>query len=279
MLDSKGVRVVLALLKYLFLALIVIISLGPILWMLLSSFKTNAEILGGVGFFTGSLSIKNYITAVTMSPIAFFYRNSILVSLGTILLTLVVVGMSAYAVTRFEFRYKKLIIGVISLSLLIPGAALMQPLYTTINSLGMTNSLLGLILVYAGFALPTSFYILSSYFLTVPKEMEESAYLDGASFVATFTKIIVPISKPGFATASIITFLNAWNEFQFALILTTGTKARTLPMTLFYFNSQFSSDYGAMFAGTILVIVPSIAIYLLLQEQVVAGLSAGAIKG
>ena len=109
--------------------------------------------------------------------------------------------------------------------------------------------------------------------------MEESAYLDGASFFRTFLNIILPISKPGFGTAAVLQFLLCWNEFQFAITLTTGNKSRTLPLALYYFKSQFASDYGVMFAATVIVIIPSIIVYVLLQEQVVSGLAAGAVKG
>lgn len=156
---------------------------------------------------------------------------------------------------------------------------MLQPLYLTVNTLGLYDKLIGLIIVYAGFGLPVSLYILSSYFLTIPKEMEESAYLDGASFIKTFFKIILPISKPGFGTAGVMQFLLCWNEFQFAIILTTGNQSRTLPLALYYFKSQFASDYGVMFAATMVVIIPSILVYIVLQKQVVSGLAAGAVKG
>jgi len=221
----------------------------------------------------------NYINAFRIAPMAQFYINSIIVGIFGTLLNLVVVGMAAYVISRFKFRGKKLLVSLFSLSLLIPGAALLQPIYLTISRLGMYDDLKGLIIVYAGFGLPTSLYILSSYFMTIPKALEESAYLDGAGFVRTFTRIVLPISKPGFSTAAVLQFLLCWNEFQFALTLTTGNRNRTLPLALYYFKSQFASDYGAMFAATIIVIIPSIIVYVLLQEQVVKGLAAGAVKG
>jgi raffinose/stachyose/melibiose transport system permease protein len=125
----------------------------------------------------------------------------------------------------------------------------------------------------------TTFYIMVSYFLTVPKSLEEAAYLDGAGFFRTFSTIIVPISKPCFATAGVLQFLLCWNEFQFALTLTTGDNSRTLPIALYYFTSQFASDFGAMFAATVLIALPSIIIYCLLQKQVISGLTVGAVKG
>lgn len=266
-------------LKYTFLIFIILLSLGPFLWVLLSSFKGNAEILSSSGLLPASLKYQNYIAAFKIAPLARFYLNSVIVAVAGTLLNLVILGMSSYVIARFQFKGKKLIVALLSLSLLIPGAALLQPLYLTVNTFGLYDRLFGLILVYTGFGLPTTLYILSSYFLTIPREMEESASLDGAGFVRTFVQIILPFSKPGFSTAAVLQFLLCWNEFQFALTLTTGNKSRTLPLALYYFKSQFASDYGVMFAATIIVVVPSIIIYMFLQEQVVSGLASGAVKG
>lgn len=275
----KGIKLLLTGLKYAFVLTIIVLSIGPFLWVLLSSFKTNAEILTYSIGWPESFRISNYLMAFKIAPLARFYLNSVIVGVFGTLLNLIILGMSAYALSRFDFKGKKILVAIFSLSLLIPGAAMLQPLYLTVNTLGLYDRLIGLIIVYAGFGLPASLYILSSYFLTIPREMEESAYLDGASFFRTFLNIILPISKPGFGTAAVLQFLLCWNEFQFAITLTTGNKSRTLPLALYYFKSQFASDYGVMFAATVIVIIPSIIVYVLLQEQVVSGLAAGAVKG
>lgn len=272
-------KLFLSILKYLFVLLIVILSLSPFLWVLISSFKTNTEIMSASGLFSTSFKISNYAAAFRLAPLVQFYKNSVMVAvLGTVL-NIAILAMAGYVFARFSFRGKGILMAILSLSLLIPGAALLQPLYLTVNRLGLYDKLGGLMLVYAGFGLPTSLFILSSYFMTIPKAMEESAYLDGAGFVKTFVRIILPIAKPGLGTAAVLQFLLCWNEFQFALTLTTGNKSRTLPLALYYFKSQFASDYGVMFAATIMVILPSILVYVLLQEQVVSGLAAGAVKG
>jgi raffinose/stachyose/melibiose transport system permease protein len=267
------------LLIFIFLTLIIGISIGPFLWVFFSSFKGNAEILSSISGFPNGLKLKNYITAFQMAPLAKFYINSIIVAIGGTLLNLVLLSMAAYAMARFDFKGKTPLKLLLSMALLVPGAALLQPLYITVKTTGLYDSLFGLIIVYAGFGLPTTLYIMMSYFLTLPKELEESAYLDGASFVNTFVKIILPIAKPAFSTAGVLQFLLCWNEFQFALTLTTGNNNRTLPLALYYFKSSFASDYGAMFAATVLVTIPSIIVYIALQEHVVSGLAAGSVKG
>lgn len=270
--------IVVSILKYTFVVTIIILSVGPFAWVLLSSFKSNTEILNNSLGFPSSLKISNYISAFKIAPMAQFYVNSVIVSVFATVLNIFILGASAYVMARFKFRSKKVLLAVFSFSLLIPSAALLQPLYLTVKSLGLYDKLYGLILVDTGFGLPFSLYILYSYFLTIPKELEESSYMDGAGFFKTFFRIILPISKPGISTAAILQFLGCWNEFQFAFTLTTGNKSRTLPLALYYFKSAFATDYGVMYAATVIVIIPSIIIYVLLQEQVVSGLAAGAVK-
>ena len=262
-----------------FLFLIVLVSIGPFLWILLSSVKTNREILTFSFRFTNGVNWKNYSNAFKIAPITRYFRNSIFVTAMSIIFNLSFMGMAAYVLSRFEFRAKNLIRTLFAMGLLIPGAALLIPLYISIRAIGLYNNVWGLILVYTAFGTPTSIFIMSSYFLTIPKEMEESAYIDGAGFFKTFIMIILPLARPAFATAGIMQFLGAWNEFQFALTLTTGHEARTLPVALYYFKSAYASDYGAMFAAIVIVSIPSIIVYALLQKQVVSGLAAGSVKG
>ncbi len=263
----------------LFLTIIVVISIVPFIWVLFSSFKTNSEILSaGMGFPTG-MHLSNYATAFKLAPILTFYKNSIVVGILATIVNLFVCSMAAYVVVRCNFKAKGLVTLMFSLGLIIPGAALIQPLYTILNAGHMYNTLTGLVLVYTALGMPTTFYIMVSYIKTIPFTLEEAAYIDGSGFFRTFVQIVLPITRPAFATAGVIQFLLAWNEFQFALTLTGSTEKRTLPIALYYFKSAFASDYGAMFAATVVVAIPSIIAFILLQKQVIAGLAAGSVKG
>lgn len=275
---NNVIKLLTLVLKCVFVLAILILSLSPFIWVLISSFKGNAEILSSTGFLPERLKYQNYLSAFKLAPLGQFYLNSVIVALFGTMLNLIILSMSAYVIARFNFKFKNFIISVLSLSMLIPGAALLQPLYVTVNNIGLCDRLLGLIIVYAGFGLPSSLYILSSYFLIIPKELEESAGLDGAGFIRTFVQIILPVARPGLGTAAVLQFILCWNEFQFALTLTTGNRSRTLPLAIYYFKSQFASDYGVMFAATIIVIIPSILVSIILQEQVVSGLTVGAVK-
>ncbi|CUO63591.1 carbohydrate ABC transporter permease [Eubacterium sp. am_0171] len=262
-----------------FVILICVISVGPFLWVLLSSFRGNADILSSASIFNGHFSFKNYFTAFKLAPIAQFYKNSVIVTVMSTLICLTVMSMASYVIARFQFRGRKFLRLMFSMALLIPGSALLLPVYNTVKTIGLLDTIPGLILVYSGFGLTTSLFILSSYFMTIPRELEESAYIDGAGFFRTFATIIMPLVKPALATAGVLQFIEARNEFQFALTLTTGNDSRTLPVALYYFKSAYATDYGAMFAATILIILPTIVIYFLMQEQVVSGMTAGAVKG
>jgi len=272
-------KISLAIVKYIFLSIFLVISIVPLIWVFLSSFKTNPEILAAPLSIPEQFKLTNYKDAFEIAPMATFYVNSIFVSIIGTFSNLVIIGMASYAISRFDFKGKRALIALLSVSLLLPVTALLQPLFMTINKIGLYDSLWGLILVYAGFGIPVSLYILRSYFLTIPEELEEAAYLDGAGIIRTFVRIIIPISKPAFATAGVLQFLLCWNEFQFALVLTTGNDSRTLPLALSYFTSLFSANYGAMFAATMLIIIPTIIVYIFTQEQVISGLVAGSVKG
>ena len=277
--SQRFFRILRGILSYLFVIIILIVSLVPIVWVFMSSFKSNTEILNSALSLPTVWSLKNYVTAFEMVPIATFYGNSAVVAVVATLLNVLVLSMSSYVLARFRFKGSRKLKSLFGLALLIPSAALLQPLYLTMKTLGFYDQLLGLIICYAAFSLPVSMYILTSYYLTIPLELEEAAYIDGAGFYYTFWRVIFPLAKPAMATCGVPAFLGAWNEFQIAMTLTSSTEKRTLPIALLYFKSQFASDYGAMFAAPMVVIIPSIVVFILLQKQVTEGLVSGAVKG
>ncbi len=263
----------------LLLTVIVIISIVPFSWVLFSSFKTNSEILSGTLGFPSGFHFSNYMTAFKLAPLVTFYKNSVFIAAIGTALNLIICSMAAYVVVRCSFKLKGAVMLLFSLGLIIPGAALLQPLYTILNATDLYNTRTGLILVYTALGMPTTFYVMMSYIKTIPYTLEEAAYIDGSGFFRTFVQIVLPLTRPAFATAGVIQFLLCWNEFQLALTLTGETAKRTLPIALYYFKSAFASDYGAMFAATVVVVIPSIITFILLQKQVISGLAAGSVKG
>ncbi|MFJ7724558.1 carbohydrate ABC transporter permease [Neobacillus sp. NPDC097160] len=264
---------------WIFLAIITFISILPIFWVLISSFKTTQEITSTPLSLPTSLSFDGYITAIKVSPIFQYYGNSIVVSVASTVFNLIFMGMAAYVFARVKSKVINILLAVMSITLFIPITSMMQSIYSVVEFIGLYDTKTGLVLVYTAIGIPITLFVLRSFFLTIPNEIEESAYMDGASFLRTFYSIVVPIARPGFATAAIIQFINCWNEFLFALTLTSSNENRTVPLVLNYFTSMFSYDYTALFAALTMITIPSILMFVLLQEQVVSGLSSGSVKG
>jgi raffinose/stachyose/melibiose transport system permease protein len=266
-------------LKYFFLILCVCVALFPILWVIMSSFKTNAEILSSGISLPSRFNFDGYAQALKISPILRFFLNSVIVASAATILNVLFLAMAGYIFARFQFRGKNLLYFILSLSLVIPMTGLLHPVYMTINTLRLSNSKSGLVLVYTALNLPMSLLILRGTFQSVPRSLEEAAVIDGAGFARIFFQIMIPVSKGGLTSAGVLTFLNCWNEFTFALLLTSSQNVRTLPLSLSYFTSQFTFNYTAMFAAITIAVIPSIAVFVLFQEQVVSSLTTGAVKG
>lgn len=195
------------------------------------------------------------------------------------LISITVVGMSAYISARMQFKLKGAITAMFTTTLFIPQISISFPIYQLLNNMGLKDSRLGVIFVYSGLGIAITFFIIRSYFLTIPKEMEEAAKMDGCGYVGTFFKIIVPIAKPGLATAGIMAFLNNWNEFYFASILLKSKDKMTIPALLGQFTTAYSKNLNGMFSAIIVAVVPTIIIFCCLSETFVKSLTAGAVKG
>lgn len=264
--------------QYVYMAICVVIALFPILWVLTSSFKSNREILSGGLSLPTSFSFAGYKQALELSPIIQYFFNSAIISVLSALLNVLFAAMAAYIFARVTFRGKSLLYMILMLSMVIPMTSLLYPVFIVINKLGLYDTKTGLIIVYAALNLPMSLMILRSTFSTIPPNLEEAAYVDGAGFIRTFFQIMMPCAKGGLTSAAVLAFLNNWNEFTFALVLTSSSKARTLSLALSYFSSQFSFNYTAMFAAITIAVIPSILVFTIFQEQVVTCLTAGAVK-
>ena len=265
-------------LKYVYLILCVFVALFPIVWVLLSSFKTNAEILSNGISLPKSFSFTGYRDALAMAPIFRFFANSVIVTVITTICNVLIFAMAGYVFAKCMFKGKKLVYFILSLSLVIPMTALLQPVYSVVNHLGLYDTKAGLILVNTALNMPMSLLILTGSFRSVPKAIEEASVIDGAGFVRTFFQIMMPCAKGGLTSAAVLCFLDTWNEFTFSLILTSSESVRTLPLSLSYFTSQFSFNCTALFAAVTIAVIPSIVVFSIFQEQVVSSLTAGAVK-
>jgi len=264
------------------LIVIIIISLYPFLWILQSSIKSETDIYLSPFKLSETIDFENYVQAYTMrgarANLATFFRNSALIGALTVFFSVFIYGLGGYVLARESFPGKSLVIGLCALSLLMPRVALMFPLFLYSHLLGLYDTVIILIIVYTGFMLPLSIFVLRSYVLTIPRSLEDAAYIDGATYMQTFMKIVVPLAQPAIATVGILVFINSWNEFSFALLLTSSNASRTIPVALAYFTSIYGSNIGAMFAGMVIVVSPAIIIFIMFQKKIVSGLAAGSIK-
>lgn len=261
--------------RYLVMAFVLFISVYPILWVFLSSFKKNP---GGLAL-PAKWVFDGYITIFTKLSIQTYFGNSIFVTVISTVISVLVVAMSAYVSARMEFKLKGLVTLMFTTTLFIPSISISFPIYRLLGDLGLKDTRGGLIFIYSGLGIAVTFFIIRSYFLTIPREMEEAARIDGCGYCASFFRIIVPIAKPGLSTAAIMVFLNNWNEFYFASILLKSKEKMTIPALLGQFTTAYSKNLNGMFSAIIVSVVPTILIFCLLSETFVKSLTAGAVKG
>lgn len=262
-------------LRYLVMVLILFISLYPILWVLISSFKEKP---GGLGL-PDKWVFDGYITIFTELDIQTYFYNSLVITGVSTLLSVAIVSMAAYVAARMQFRGRALITLMFSTTLFIPAVSISFPIYRLLGSLGLRDTRISVIFIYSGLGIAVTYFILHSYFTSIPREMEEAARVDGCGYAGTFFRIILPIAKPGLATAAIMAFLNNWNEFYFASILLKSPEKMTIPALLGQFTSAYSRNLNGMFSAIIVAVAPTILVFCLLSETFVKSLTAGAVKG
>lgn len=193
--------------RIVFLVFIIAISTVPLLWTLVSSFKTNKEIMDSAFSLPASINLDNYIMAFKYSPLGTYFWNTFIITVFCIFFGLIIFSMSAYVFARFEFKGKNFLFALIGMSMLVPTSALIFPVYKLMNAMNLYNTKSGLVLVYMAIAMPSVLFVLRSYFLTIPKEMEEAARIDGSGFMRTYITIMLPLVKPAMATAAILIFM------------------------------------------------------------------------
>nr|WP_209969553.1 carbohydrate ABC transporter permease [Paenibacillus eucommiae] len=252
----------------------------PLLWLLLYSFKTKKEILSGRFFsLPAEFQWSNYAQAYESGHYLRYLFNSLFVASITVFVTLLLSSMVSYAITRFGWRWGKLVMLVFMTGIMIPLQSTLLPLVVLFKKMGILNTHLSLILPYIAFAIPIAIFILSGFFNTVPRELEESAAIDGASVYRTFFSIMLPIIVPPLTTVTILTFIDVWNEYIMASTFISSISLKTLPFGIYSFFSQYSTNYGVIGAYLILGMLPVMLVYFALSEKITKGMVAGAIKG
>jgi multiple sugar transport system permease protein len=261
-------------------AAIVVFCLFPFYWLINLSLKTGADLTAGK-IYPPNPSLDNYEAVFQNDDFVRALGNSAIISLTTTFLAIIVGSFCAYALARLRFKRKAIILGIVLSITTFPGIAIAAPLFRLWTDIGLFNTLIGLIIPNLTFALPLSIYILVSFFKEIPKDLEEAALVDGATYFQAFRKVVVPLAAPGLATAGILVFIGSWNEFLFAITLTSSPEARPVPAAIAFFGGKTTFDvpYGQITAASVVISIPLIVMVLLFQKRIVAGLTAGAVKG
>lgn len=263
--------------KHAFLILWGVIAFVPFLWVTISAFKDNQAIFTTPFSLPASWSVENFAEAWEGAKVGVYFVNSIVIAIITMAAQILVVAMATYALTRL-MRANRLA-SFFSIGLMIPIHAMLIPNFLTIRNLGLMNTRTGIILVYMAANISFGVFLLSGFMQGIPRELDEAAMIDGAGYLRVFFSVLLPVCKPGLATVGTFGFLNAWNEFLFASVLLTKQENMTLTEGINYLKGQYVTDYGLLCAGLLFAIVPVVIMYILLQEQVVKGMTAGAVKG
>ena len=256
-----------------------VFAAGPVLWMLSSSFKSNTQIFElPPRLITDTFSFDAYIAIFTNPETMRFFLNSYIVAGSVTILPLLVAIQAAYAFSRFEFRGKRILNVVIVSVQAVPPITLLIPYFGLMVALGLYNSYLGLILTYMVFTLPYAIIMMTGYFNTLPKELDEAVRVDGAGSMTALWRILVPISVPGIVSVGIYTFMIAWNEYLFALTLTRTIDMRTVPIGIQLLMGQHSYEWNQIMAMSVLGSIPVLILFLIFQRYFISGLTAGSVK-
>lgn len=261
------------------LTLLAVLWVLPFVFILFTSFKTEAEIYGA-GAFAPPVhwAWQNYSAAWSRGNFAVTLPNSVIITVVKVPLGILLSAMGAYAITQMKIRGGKMIFVAIVMGTMIPFQVLLAPLFTLVNGMGLINTYVGVILPYIAFGVPYQIFVLRSFFRQIPKELSEAARIDGATHLMIFWRIFLPLSLPVLAALVILDFVATWNEFAMALVLLQDSGRWTLPLGLMSFQGQFSSAYAQLNAAIVMTVLPAVAVYVAFQKYFVGGLTMGAIK-
>ena len=255
-----------------------LVIIAPVLYCISAAFMKPTEILSSnPALFPSGLYLDNFIQALKMTRIPRFLLNSLLVSLVCSVMRMMIASMAAYAFAFFEFKGKNLLFYLVLGTMLIPGDATIVTNYMTVSGMGLVNSYLGIMILY--FVSAANIFLMRQNFKTIPKELKEAADIDGCGAFGFYWRILLPIAKPVMATVFISSFVSTWNMYLWPMIITTRNEMRTVQVGITMLNFSEEAAYGATMAGAVIVLIPSLIIFILSQKQIVKGMTAGAVKG
>jgi raffinose/stachyose/melibiose transport system permease protein len=262
----------------LMLGLNAIIMIYPLFVMVMSSFKTNAEIFSSPFALPAHFSLANAERVWSETNFVRYLANSVGITLAAVALILLFSTMAAYAIARYQFRLSALVLMFFLSGMTVPLKLAIIPLFIQLDSLGLVDSYAGLVLVYVAMGIPSAVFIMTGFLRTLPRELEESARMDGASEFRIMRSIMLPLARPAFVIVAIQNAVPIWNDFFFPLVLITSDNLKTLPQGLTVFVGEFTTDWGVLFTGLTLAALPITLLYIVLSKQFISGITQGAVK-
>ncbi|GAA0424110.1 MULTISPECIES: carbohydrate ABC transporter permease [Leifsonia] len=265
--------------KGVLVALLLVFTLFPVYWMLSSAFDKRAS-SGGQSLIPQEFTLDNFAYVLTKGGFDVFLRNSLIVAVAVVVISAVLALLASVAVARFNFKFRTAMLFMILSVQMVPLEALVIPLFVQVRDLGLLNQLLGLIVVYVALSLPFGIWMLRGFVAAVPVELEEAAYLDGASWWRMFRSVLFPLVMPGLVATSVFAFITAWNEFIFAMTLLGGASDNyTVAIGLKQFFGEHTNEWGYVMAASTIITIPVMIFFVLVQRRLSSGLVAGAVKG
>lgn len=261
------------------LLLYAVFTLYPLYWLIISAFKSNQEFFNRPYAWPLQWQLNNITRAWDLGDMGRAMFNSTVVTISSVILTVVLGTLAAYALSRFQFKFSGAVKGLFLLGMLIPIHSTLVPLFIFMNKIGMLDTYWSLILPYTAFELSIAIFLSIAYMASIPKEVEEAAMIDGNGWWGVFGRIIFPLCLPVIATVTILAFLRFWNDFSFALVFINSQALKTLPLSLSLFSDGFGTDYALTMGAMFIAVIPTIVIYLIFQEQIMKGMVAGSVKG
>ncbi|MFZ3151118.1 MAG: carbohydrate ABC transporter permease [Anaerolineaceae bacterium] len=257
-----------------------VVMVIPFLYMISAALTPNLYVIQyPPELIPTNASLDNFVKAWQANNFQQYFLNSAFVSITATIITVLFAAMAAYAFARFDFKGKEVIFFAFLAVMMVPSTVLIVPQFLLMKNLSLLNSLGGLILIYSATSIPSGIFLLRGFFEQLPKELEEAALLEGANYFTTFTKIMLPLSAPGLATVSIFSFMGFWDEFIMALTFIDEPTKRTLPIAIALFQGQHGTQWGLVFAASLIALIPVIIVFFSLQKYFAGGITAGAIKG
>ena len=258
-----------------------LVVLVPVVWSIISSFRPSLD------FFTRPFGLpsvwkyQNFVYAWNQSNVAIYFRNSVFVTVVSVTFIIILSAMASFALTRLRFRGRIALLFLFVAGLFIPSALLLLPLFLMLQNLHALNSYIGLIPVYIAYSFPFTVFVLVPFFNAIPKDLEEAAFLDGASYYQVFYKVALPLVRPGLIVATIFNVFGIWNEFVLGYVLISSKDLKTIPLGLadILMKQYYTADYGKVFAAIVIAVVPIVVLYLIFQRKLVGGSMSGALKG